>query len=140
MTYEEWQRRPKIMATLETGYEDPPLRSNKRLHHMAEHRIKRDIRQAGRIRAMKWMTGKRAEGWMFPLGQAVEVRMTWYVPTKHRRDADSGQPTLKSFLDGIVDAGVLADDNYRHVRRAYCEVEHTPGEPMRLVVEIREAT
>lgn len=140
VTEEEWQRRPKILAAFELPYPDPPLRSNKRLHHMAEHRIKRDIRQTGFVQATRWAGEKRAEGWTFPLGQVVEVRMIWFVPTKHRRDADSGQPTLKSYLDGIVDAGVLADDNYRHVRRAYCEVHHNPGEPMRLVVEIREAT
>jgi crossover junction endodeoxyribonuclease RusA len=128
------------LATFVTPFPDPPLRSNKRLHHMAEHRIKRDIRQAGFVQATRWAAQRRAEGWALPLGQTVEVRMVWYVPTRHRRDADSGQPTLKSYLDGIVDAGVLADDSWRQVRRAWCEIEHTPGEPMRLVVEIREAS
>jgi hypothetical protein len=128
-----------VIATFVLPYtEGPPLKSNRRLHWRAEHRIKADIRQVGRIQASKWLQAKRAEGWMFPIGRTVQVRMIWSVPTKHRRDADAGQPTLKSYLDGIVDAGVLADDSWRHVRRAWCEIEHKPDEPMKLTVEITE--
>jgi hypothetical protein len=64
--------------------------------------------------------------------------MIWTTPTRHRRDADSGQPTLKSWVDGAVDAGLLHDDSWVHVQRMWCEIEYKPNEPMALRVEIRE--
>ena len=119
----------------------PPLRSNKRLHHMAEHRIKRDIRHAGYVQAMHYM--QRNPG-AYPLPYLTEIVMTWTVPTKHRRDADAGQPTLKSWVDGITTgttqnpgAGLIHDDSWIHVQRMWCEIDHKPGQPMSLKVEIR---
>lgn len=128
------------MITLACPWPDPPLRSNKRLHHMAEHRIKRDIRQAGYAAGMRviYMESVRSHA-LFPMGEPVHVCMIWTVPTKHRRDADSAQPSLKSYLDGLVDAGVLRDDSWQHVPRAWCEIEHRPGEPMSVRVEITPA-
>jgi len=119
------------MITFKLPFDSPPLRSNKRLHHMAEHRIKQDIRQAG------FIAGRRAiMGSIAPITVPVFIRMVWSVPTKHRRDADSGQPTLKSWIDGIVSAGLLSDDNWQCVPRAWCEIEHHPREPMSVRVEI----
>jgi hypothetical protein len=59
------------------------------------------------------------------------------VPTKHRRDASAGAPTIKSWVDGAVDAGLLYDDSWIWVAREYCEIEYQPGQPMSLRVEIR---
>ena len=118
-------------------YESPPLRSNKRLHHMAEHRIKRDIRQAGHVQAQKWMQDNPDRA---PLMCLVDVIMTWHVPTKHRRDASSGAPTIKSWIDGVVDAGLLHDDSWVWVRSEQCRIRYAPGEPMKVTVEIQEAT
>lgn len=118
-------------------FTSPPLRSNKRLHHMAEHRIKRDIRQAGMVQARKWMQDHPGA---YPLPTLVDVTMTWHVPTRHRRDASSGAPTIKSWIDGAVDAGLLHDDSWVWVRSETCLIQHSPGEPMRLTVEIREVT
>lgn len=118
-------------------YPSPPLRSNKRLHHMAEHRIKHDIRHTGKVQALAHMGIRHPLA--YPLPDLVEIVMIWTVPTRHRRDADSGQPTLKSWVDGAVDAGLLHDDSWVHVQRMWCEIEHKPGEPMSLRVEIRKA-
>ena len=38
----------------------------------------------------------------------------------------------------IVDAGLLRDDSWQWVPRAYCEIEYRPGEPMSLRLEITE--
>lgn len=123
------------MITFVLPFDSPPLRSNKRLHHMAEHRIKQDIRQAGYIAGRRWLAGHNDGLIEWP----VHIRMVWSVPTKHRRDADSGQPTLKSWIDGIVSAGLISDDNWQCVPRAWCEVEYCPGEPMSVRVEIEPA-
>lgn len=114
-------------------YRDPPLRSNKRLHHMAEHRIKRDIRQAGRVAAQTFMADNHGT---YPLPYLVDVAMTWHVPTKHRRDASAAAPTVKSWVDGAVDAGLLHDDSWVWVRSEPCYIRYAPGEPMKVTVEI----
>jgi Holliday junction resolvase RusA-like endonuclease len=124
-------RSDAVVITFTCPWPDPPLRSNKRLHHMAEHRIKQDIRQAGFIAAK--------HSGLAEIDYPVHIRMVWSVPTKHRRDADSGQPTLKSWIDGVVSAGLISDDNWQCVPRAWCEIEHHPGEPMSVRVEIEPA-
>jgi len=125
---------PAILIPL--PYEAPPLRSNKRLHWRAEHRHKADIRQVGRLTAKQWM---QQHPGTYPLPYPVDVCLIWTVPTRHVRDADSGQPTLKSWQDGAVDAGLLSGDDFTRVRRSYCLIEHKPGQPMSLQIEIKEA-
>ena len=127
------------MITFVLPYPDgPPLRSNKRLHHMAEHRIKKDIRHVGYMQAKTHMGLRHPLA--YPIPYQVEIALIWTVPTKHRRDASSGAPTIKSWVDGVVDAGLLHDDSWVWVKREYCEIEHRPGQPMALRVEISEVT
>lgn len=123
-------------------YPDPPLRSNKRMHWRAEHRIKADIRQVGLVQAKKWMHDNPGT---YPIPHLVDIVMVWHVPTRHRRDPDAGQPTLKSWVDGITvgtkahpGAGLLHDDSWVWTRRMWCEIAYSPNEPMQLTVEIRE--
>lgn len=40
----------------------------------------------------------------------VRVTMTYLPPDKRRRDSDNLVATLKAVCDGLVDAGVVADD------------------------------
>jgi hypothetical protein len=102
---------------------------------MAEHRIKRDIRTAAHTTVRAWMN--RHPG-TYPLPHLVDIVMTWHVPTKHRRDASASAPTIKSWVDGAVDAGLLHDDSWVWVRSETCLIQHEPNQPMRLTVEIRK--
>lgn len=125
------------MITIMCPWDSPPLRSNKRLHHMVEHRMKKDIRLAGWQAGRKFMmTADSATYLMLPIATPISVKLVWSVPTKHRRDADAAQPTLKSFQDGLVDAAVIAGDHWEIVRRSWCEIEYAPGKPMSVRVEI----
>lgn len=124
-------------------YERPLLTSNMRMAWQVEHRHKSDIRQAGYVQARKYMLDNPGT---YPLMHLTEIVMIWHVPTKHRRDADAAQPTLKSWVDGITlgtakkpGAGLLHDDSWIWVQRMWCEINYRPGEPMGLTVEIREA-
>lgn len=46
-----------------------------------------------------------------PSWPAAELRFTWYTRTKRRLDADNALSCLKGAIDGLRDAGVIADDN-----------------------------
>lgn len=47
----------------------------------------------------------------------VSVTASFFYKTKRRRDQDNAMASLKAAHDGIVDAGVVMDDDYEHMRR-----------------------
>lgn len=48
---------------------------------------------------------------------ACAVRATFVYPTKRRRDPDGAITSLKAAYDGIVDSGLVPDDDYEHMER-----------------------
>ena len=77
----------------------PPLTANQRLHW---------ANRADKTKTLRTLTAYHAR--RFPELGKCRVTLTWYVKTKHRRDADNIVPTLKAMCDGLVDAGVVTDD------------------------------
>lgn len=51
-----------------------------------------------------------------PPCEAFAVRLVWQPRDRRRRDADNPFPTIKTAVDGLVDAGVVADDDHTRVR------------------------
>ena len=47
----------------------------------------------------------------------VEVQATFYHKTTRRRDQDNAIASLKAAYDGIVDAGLVEDDDWKHMTR-----------------------
>jgi len=47
----------------------------------------------------------------------VMVSAVFSHKTKRRRDQDNAMASLKAAYDGIVDAGVVPDDDYEHMNR-----------------------
>ena len=47
----------------------------------------------------------------------VSVQMAFYYPTEHRKDIDNSASTI---LDCMVSAGILTDDDCKHVDELYC--------------------
>lgn len=43
------------------------------------------------------------------------VTATIGYPTAARADPDNAQPTVKALIDGLTDAGLWTDDDYKHV-------------------------
>ncbi|MEW1701162.1 hypothetical protein ACIQCR_31630 [Streptomyces sp. NPDC093249] len=90
------------------------LTSNQRLHFMAEHRMKRRLRQdaAAAIRACGL--------------PALERAAVYYVlhprPVRRKRDPGNWAPSAKAYVDGLVDAGLLPDDNSDHLAGPYPEL------------------
>lgn len=51
-----------------------------------------------------------------PRLQRVKIRAIYKAPDNRRRDVSNLFPSVKAAVDGLVDAGVLQDDNDRYVK------------------------
>ena len=60
-----------------------------------------------------WGSVKHA-GWL-PVQGKAHLEITYVFPQKRRRDVDGLVARSKGVIDGIVDAGVLADDSIEHL-------------------------
>ena len=94
---------------------EPPkeLNPNGRHHWRAKLRPKQQYRETAKWCGME-MVGDRE-----PV-EAAEVWITYYHRTANHRDRDNILASLKPAIDGLVDAGLLADDSdltYRPIRR-----------------------
>ncbi|MDI3102070.1 hypothetical protein QJ054_34095 [Streptomyces sp. AN-3] len=91
--------------TLLMPYAEKMLTSNQRLHHMAKHRIRRQLRADAAGIAM----AKRLP--------RLERAAIFYVlhprPLSRKRDPGNWADTAKHYVDGlVVDGGLLPDDNH----------------------------
>lgn len=48
---------------------------------------------------------------------AMSVAAAFFWKTNRKRDEDNAMGSLKSAYDGIVDAGLVIDDDYKHMHR-----------------------
>ena len=88
--------------TLWLPYALPPLTANQRMHWRRKADTVRDVRYAANVLA------RNAK---LPQGVDHATVALHYVPRdRRRRDADNLVPTLKAACDGLVDAGLTADD------------------------------
>lgn len=113
--------------TLDLGYPAPPMRENDRLHWRARAAKTKDVRERVGWLAKTKLPRKQIE--------RCEIHLIWSVTDRRRRDSAAANPTLKAAIDGLVDAGILADDNYRIVKRSWCEIELAPEAGVALVIE-----
>jgi crossover junction endodeoxyribonuclease RusA len=49
--------------------------------------------------------------------EKASVTPVFYFPNERRRDEDNAIASLKAAYDGIVDAGLLPDDDHKHMQR-----------------------
>lgn len=114
---------------------EPPcafINANDRLHHHAKAKLTKAWREL--VPEAIWVNPRCK-----PKHQRARVKVSIRFPTNHRRDVGNLYPTAKAILDGLVDAGVLPDDNDKHVigpdmRREY------PNGPSRVTVTITEVS
>jgi len=91
---------------LRLPYVRPPLTLNQRLHWQAKRRLVANVRAAVRV---------LARSARIPALQRVEVELHYVPPDHRRRDGDNLTATSKPAVDGLVDAGVVPDDDPAHV-------------------------
>ena len=80
------------------------LNANHRTHWARKARVTRVIRQAA-----AWCSFE------VPLLQRAHVEGVYEPPDKRRRDPANLYPSFKAAIDGLVDAGVLPDDDSAHL-------------------------
>ncbi|GHF33242.1 hypothetical protein GCM10010218_12920 [Streptomyces mashuensis] len=105
------------------------LTSNQRLHHMAEYRVRKRLRQEAALTARAHRLPR------------LERAAVYYVlhprPIKRKRDPGNWAPTAKAYVDGLVDAGLVPDDNSDYLVGPYPEMGRpvtTGGARISLVV------
>jgi crossover junction endodeoxyribonuclease RusA len=95
---------PRTWTLKIDGFE--PLSLNDRGHWRRHHQLKAEWRS-------EVATLAKAE--RIPLLARIHVALHAYPKTNRRRDADNLVATLKPCIDGLRDAGVIADDTPGHV-------------------------
>lgn len=103
MTGGEWRMRLSI--------DSPPLRDNDRKHWAIK------ARETAKLRTLSWAL---AIDYRIPPLERARIVLHWQPATKRRRDQLSIAPTLKPLVDGLVDAGVLPDDDSEHAELSCC--------------------
>ena len=105
--------------------------ANDRLHWAVRNRRGQQLRKAA------WALARQAR---IPLLERAVITAEYQPPLISRlRDADNLAPSVKYLIDGLVDAGVLPDDNARHVT----QVTYRLGDPFpggRLVLHVEETS
>lgn len=86
----------------------PPVavRPNGRSHWRAKAKAVKAMRDRAYAYTLVELCGDTPPGWVH-----ARVLIDWYHPTKRLLDRDNIIGSCKAYLDGIVSAGVLADDN-----------------------------
>src|SRR5688572_9452789 len=84
----------------------PELKPYSRIHWAALAAAKREYRRECRLLARNAMDTRTA----YPLSAPVEALVVFTVPKGGMPDTDNALASIKAGIDGICDAGVLAND------------------------------
>ncbi|AMU78478.1 hypothetical protein SEA_SKINNYPETE_48 [Mycobacterium phage SkinnyPete] len=93
----------------------PPLTANQRMHWAAKAKTTREVRAAAAVIARN-----------LPRADRLVVTLHYQPSQNRRRDRHNLWPTVKALVDGLVDAGVVPDDDTEHVSTPE-PVIHTPA-------------
>jgi len=94
--------------TGKTYQRNPMLNANDRDHWRVLSPIRKAWRDLGHAHGQA--AGLAAHGW-----QRVRIDADIHRPIASRSDAGNWYPTVKAVIDGLVDAGLIPDDNDDHL-------------------------
>jgi len=104
------------------------LSPNKRLHYMALYTAKRNAKLEAI--ALVLQQGRPAVPY-----QRAHIVITWVAKDKRRRDTDNLFTSMKPYIDGLVDSGLLTDDDAMHVSYT---LRYERGEKDNTIIEVEE--
>nr|DAI63899.1 MAG TPA: Endodeoxyribonuclease RusA [Caudoviricetes sp.] len=108
--------------TLVLPFASPPLRPNQRPHWSVRSRETRRVRSTTHVLAKAEKLAPRGS-------QAVVITTVWFARDRRRRDTNSLALFAKAAIDGLVDAGVLDDDDSLHLIEERYRIRHDPTNP-----------
>lgn len=117
-------------------YDRPPLSLNDRGHWSKGNADRQGLRRAGAFLARS----KRV-----PRGlDHIHTRLHYVPPDNRRRDEDNLISTAKPCWDGLIDAGIVKDDNSRYMTKYMPKIhpgsKHHDGPRLWLEIWIEEHT
>ena len=107
---------------------DRDLNPNKRLHHMALYQAKLLAKEEMYLCVLKQGRPRAA------LPKA-HITITWVAKDKRRRDADNLFAALKATIDGLVEVGLLVDDDAMHVSYT---LRYEQGDKDNTIIDVKE--
>jgi Holliday junction resolvase RusA-like endonuclease len=107
---------------------DPALNPNKRLHYMAIYAAKRNAKD-GAI-ALVLEQGRPAVPY-----ERAHITITWVAKDKRRRDVDNLFASMKGYIDGLVEAELIEDDDAMHVSYT---LRYERGDADNTIIEVEE--
>ena len=122
-------RRVVSNMRIELGHlPDPDLNPNKRLHYMKLYVAKRNAKDVAMGLVLE--QGRPAT----PYAKA-HITVTWVAKDKRRRDVDNLFASMKPYIDGLVDSGLLTDDDAMHVSYT---LRYERGTKDNAIIEVEE--
>ena len=115
--------RAVVQVVLDLPMPPKELSPNHRGHWREIAPIRRDYRELCRLLAQNMMQ----HGGKYPLPGPVVAEVTFTFPNRRRRDQDNALAALKACWDGLVDAGLLADDKLPGFRVVAQQEEYSKG-------------
>lgn len=94
------------------------LNANDRVHWRTRARITKALREAAEESALAAH---------IPPQERITIQAVLHPHDKRRRDAHNWYPSFKAAIDGVVDAGVIPDDDGKHL----ISIEVVLGTPVR---------
>ena len=107
---------------------DPDLNPNKRHHYMKLANAKRHAKDEAM--ALVYEQGRPETPY-----ESCHIIITFVAGDKRRRDVDNLYSSMKSFIDGLVAAGLIADDSAMHVSYT---LRYERGDKSNTIIEVEE--
>ena len=116
---------------------EPPcefINANDRLHWKRRNMRTQTWRVAAGVQTVRAPAWERNGGIAY---ERAHITVSYRFPDNRRREVSNLQPTSKAIVDGLVDAGLIPDDDDTHVigpdnRREY------PNGPPRVTIRLEE--
>ena len=113
------------MLRIELPLPPKELSPNARVHYQVRARATREAKDeviialAQQPPALRFLRPRPYE--------RATVTVTFIVPDRRNRDKGNLIGSAKPYLDGLVDAGVIADDNWKAIEEVYPPIEYQKG-------------
>jgi len=109
---------------IELPWFDPRLNAHNKGHWRAKSPVVKVARQTAKSEMCRLLgrerSSKKEPGWK-PWNRA-EMWYTFHMPDAIRRDVANMIQQTKPYIDGIIDAGLIVDDSWQHLRIAGVDV------------------